>query len=59
MLLGKAGYDTVFIDSNVKHLGATMSERDRLDNGIPPLTDVFAGRVDDVAIGRRRGVELR
>jgi hypothetical protein len=28
VLLGKAGYDTVFIDSNFKRLGATMAERD-------------------------------
>ena len=28
ILLGKAGYDTVFINSNFKYLGATMAERD-------------------------------
>jgi hypothetical protein len=28
ILLGKAGYDTVFIDPNFKRFGATMSERD-------------------------------
>jgi len=29
LLLGRAGYNTVFVDANFKHFGATMSDGDR------------------------------